>query len=467
MKNISRGKRAAITGLAIFLAFMALCTIITKGIYTSGMPLVSIIYPSTTSLSHELRVTGTVRQGLEYGIYTEPGLRVGIVAVRNGDSIAAGEPLFQIDPEDIKNVLRDRELTLSKLASQQRENSQTARRAQQDSQETAERAEQDYNLAVREADGVIQKKQRELDAAREELALYQSYLSASSDSVSSGDTLQQYERQERLEQLRQTVLACESSLSEAERARDNSIIAAERQWEDARDNAQNTAQSGISSGAASLSLDIAYQQEELKRLQELLAADGWVYAEEAGRVLEVRVSVGSRTQDTASILYAKDSEERIVEVTFSQEDAQHLAEGAILHMEALREDGKHLEQDVHLRYMEDRNGRIYGEISVGGQELRIGQTVSLEYRWQSDIYDICVNKEVMYEDDREITHVYVVEERDGVMGTEWIVRRVNVSLLDENETMAAISGVGIGRETRIVRTVMGDLEEGKVVRVVE
>lgn len=119
--KLTRGRKAAMIGFGIFLAFMEVCTIAARGIYRSGLAQVTAQAPYGSSLVHEVRADGTVKQGQECGIYAESGLRVAAVAVRKGEYFEAEEPLFQIDTDDLQRLIDAKELEIEKLRSQYKE----------------------------------------------------------------------------------------------------------------------------------------------------------------------------------------------------------------------------------------------------------------------------------------------------------------------------------------------------------
>ena len=61
-------------------------------------------------------------------------------------------------------------------------------------------------------------------------------------------------------------------------------------------------------------------------------------------------------------------------------------------------------------------------------------------------------------------YVYVAEEREGILGTEWKVRKVFVTILDRTDSVAAVESAEIGGDTRIVTTSSKELADGDTVR---
>lgn len=64
-----------------------------------------------------------------------------------------------------------------------------------------------------------------------------------------------------------------------------------------------------------------------------------------------------------------------------------------------------------------------GRLSIANEEGEIGQTGRLRYRLQTEPYPLCIPAACIYEED-ESWYVYVAEEQEGILGTEWRVRPV-------------------------------------------
>lgn len=461
---MDKKRKRIVIGFGIFLSFMALCTIIAKGIYTSGLPIVSVINPTSNSLVHEINVSGKVKEGQEYGVYVDSGLRVATIQIRKGESFSSGDPLFQIDTDDLRNIIETYEFEIKKLNAQKKEYSQATVYEKQNTQQEIARAAQDYELAEKEYDVEILKRQVELQDAKDALKLYEGYLANSADSVSQGDSAQIYNRQDKLEQLMNSVTQCEVSLQEALLAKEAGMIIASREKEDA----EGTGDSGLTAAQENIDLEIGKQQKKVLRLQMLLDANGWVYASRSGKVTDVAISVGNRTQDMASILYALDEGKKIVETTFTSEQVKHLTLGCVFQIKVKLMDGSSVTEDIVLSYLEKKlNDENYGEMFFENDNVALGQTAELSYKKRTDIYAMCIRKDLIHQSGVTGNCVYVVEEYEGILGTEWRVRSVPVTIVDETDNMAAIESADIMSSTKIVASTTKELKDGDVVRVLE
>ncbi len=99
----------------IFLAFVWLCTIISKSIYVSGLPIVKTDTVSKKYVEHVVETDGIVIAGGEIAVNVQPGLRVDKIYVQQGDVVKTGDVLFTIDTADIAELIGAKETELSKL----------------------------------------------------------------------------------------------------------------------------------------------------------------------------------------------------------------------------------------------------------------------------------------------------------------------------------------------------------------
>ncbi len=478
--SLTKGKKAAFAGFAIFLIFMAVCTVTAKGIYRSGLAKVTTQTPYGSSLVHEIKARGTVKQGQEYGVYTESGLRVSAVAVRKGEYFDSGAPLFQVDMSDLHSIIAAKELEIQKLKILWEEQVQGEQKTDRERRTAVVRSREDYENILRETDGRIENCRQALEGAAQELALYDQYLAkisqggsvsgsdtensqngylASGDMGSEGAAQLEYGQQEKRLQLLQNLTSCRQALEEAERSKETTLQAASRAIEDAENGLEV-----LSAGGAE-ELDIAYREKELYRLKELAEKDGWIYSEAPGRVTECRVAVGERTQDGAGILYAQDNGKKVIEAVFEKEYGRYLTQNTEFSLNAVLPGGSPASDTVVMNYMEvSEDGKIYTEMSPGSLDLCIGQNVELSYRGQTERFSTCIPAECIHGEEQGGYYVYVAEEREGILGTEWKVRKVFVTILDRTDSVAAVESAEIGGDTRIVTTSSKELADGDTVR---
>lgn len=78
------------TGFLVFLAAMWLCTVISKSIYASRLPIVSTESIESKYVEHVVKVDGIVVAGEKNPVTALGGLRVERLAVQVGDQVEEG-----------------------------------------------------------------------------------------------------------------------------------------------------------------------------------------------------------------------------------------------------------------------------------------------------------------------------------------------------------------------------------------
>lgn len=234
-------KKKVLTGFGIFMALMFLCTLVSRAVYASALPQVTVKTAERKSLDHRVTAEGIVKAGQEYAVTTLPGLRCKTAYVHVGDRITEETLLFEVDTEDLKEQIRQKELEIQKLAKiiETQEYNESLRQAQKDRE--AYRAEYDYN------------KLREEEEERGEYN--------------------------------------EEEMSDA-------LLEAKRKVQDAE------APTEVDSGREVNQMDISFLQNQLEKYRKLLKAEGKVYGKEEGTITEIFVRPGERIGEGAAIVYA-------------------------------------------------------------------------------------------------------------------------------------------------------------------
>lgn len=68
--------------------------------------------------------------------------------------------------------------------------------------------------------------------------------------------------------------------------------------------------------------------------------------------------------------------------------------------------------------------------------------------------------------DNDRNFVYVVNEREGILGEEYYVEEINVSVIDKNDKWAAVEGA-LTTDSEIVSSSTKEVEKGGVVRLAQ
>ncbi|MDE6219617.1 MAG: efflux RND transporter periplasmic adaptor subunit, partial [Lachnospiraceae bacterium] len=156
----------------LFLAFVWLCTIISKSIYVSGLPVVTTDTPSKKYVEHIVEADGIVTTGGEIAVNTQAGLRIDRLYVMQGDEVKAGDVLFTIDTNDIADIIRTKETELAKMQCNLSEIQVNAVIEAQKKEIEILWAQEDYETADQETSIAKERAKEALDKAEAELATH-------------------------------------------------------------------------------------------------------------------------------------------------------------------------------------------------------------------------------------------------------------------------------------------------------
>jgi hypothetical protein len=78
-------------------------------------------------------------------------------------------------------------------------------------------------------------------------------------------------------------------------------------------------------------------------------------------------------------------------------------------------------------------------------------------------HSLCLPADAVHsENDRN--YVYLLKEREGILGQEYYVDEINVRVIDKNDNWAAIGEGAVDKESRIILSASKEVEKGETVR---
>lgn len=309
------------------------------------------------------------------------------------------------------------------------------------------------------------------------------------------------------DQLRAAVQEKQAAYDQAVRNREDSLY-----------NAQKSVDSANLEAAKSYSVEQSQilrgqKEEEIAKLQALLDVQGRVAAPVKGMVTEVSVKAGSASGSGGDILLSDISGGASLTVTFPEELREYVREGAQAVVSAAdsgsgqpgmpgagsqgaagseNQAGKHAVSDrVTIRSVADNSmtGNLISgneaagmdtngagsmpEAASGGSftvtvdlqpdHFTAGEKAMLKVEIPPDNYDTCIPLGALHLREKDQYYVNVAEKRSTILGEEWVIRQVDVDLLEKNEKFAAVEG--ISSEQEVVAESSRTLEEGSRVKM--
>lgn len=174
-------KKKVLQMLGGFLALMLLFTMLSRAADGMGLPRVETVTAQKMSIIHKVTAEGKVEQNREQAVRTEPNQIVKAVYVDEGQQVEAGDLLFELDMEELKEqiLLEQQEMKKQELQagdSQSAKEVSAARKALEQ-----QSASLDYAEAKRRGDQEVDAAKQELDAAKKALEEFETISSGKKD----------------------------------------------------------------------------------------------------------------------------------------------------------------------------------------------------------------------------------------------------------------------------------------------
>lgn len=214
------------------------------------------------------------------------------------------------------------------------------------------------------------------------------------------------------------------------------------------------------STAAIYELDIKQIQDQLASLYSLKKQKGAIRAENDGIVSRIQVEVGGRTSDTAAILMTDMQRPCQFKFSITKEQGKHV----------------HLNDTVSLKL----NGQSEIEATVdyfmenaqGGYDLlcmlpegvgKPGLSGTIQKSVQGEYHSLTLPVDAVFEEQGGY-FVYTLNEKEGILGSEYYAEKIKVQIKDKNDRFAALESGTISEDTKVILYATKELKQGESVR---
>ena len=429
-------KKRLITGFVLFLGFMWLCTVVSKSIYASRLAMVSTQKPEVRYIEHVVEAQGMVEAGGKQAVIALGGVRVKEISAHVGDRVEEGDLLFTVDLEDLEEIMKESRTEIARVQLQIDTILSNEELARQQKALQEERAREDYDTLARYQDSLVGR-------AADEVARAEEAIEENGESQELLDALQ----------------AAAYAEADAKWNRDNTIKSAGRSVEDTTAEEQQDATLEV------YQLELSALKEHLSHYQELVAAEGKITAKQSGLITDIFIQVGGRVPDTASLLLTDDTLPYQFKVVLSKEEKKYVGLNDTV---TLKLDGFSSKIDASVAYLAESSTSPgnYELIITLPEEMGIpGLSGTLSRSETGDRQSCCIPISALHTENNR-TFVYLVSEREGILGQEYYVEEINVKVVDQNDDWAAIEG-GLSSESRVITSSTDEIRKGNIVRYEE
>lgn len=431
--NNQRIKRITIC-FAVFLILMLVCTVISKSVYAYQLPMVSTLSPEEKYVEHTVEAEGIVIAGGERAVTYFPNLRIDSVMVHVGDRVEEGDVLLQIDLTELEESMAQKREEIAKVDLQINTILENQALEQQKKDLELARAREDYDATARLEDTYVGRAMEDYVQAEEDL-----------EEDPGDDTL------------RDALQSAAYGEADARAKRDEAVKQAGRKVEDI-----------LMPDQASSDLDIAKMEKkalssQLGEYQQIIDTQGVLTAPFGGVITDVSVSVGGRVPDTAVVLISDESLPCQLKIFLDKEQKKYVGLGDSVEIKL---EGKSSKLEGTIDYLSESKsipGSYEALINLPESTGIPGISGTITRSDSGEKYRLCVPPSAIYQKN-DTFFVYVLKEREGILGQEYYIDEAVVKIIDQNENWAAIDDGILSKDSKIISSSTKEIKKGDVVR---
>ena len=214
------------------------------------------------------------------------------------------------------------------------------------------------------------------------------------------------------------------------------------------------------SSAAIYELDIKQIQAQLASLYALKKQKGEIKAESDGIISKIQVEVGGRTSDTAAVLMTDMQRPCQFKFSITKEQGKHVHLNDTV---SLKLNGQS-EMEVTVDYFTENMQNGYDLVCMLPERVgKPGLSGTVQKSVQGEYHDLTLPVDVVTEESGGY-FIYTLNEKEGILGSEYYVERLKVQVKDKNDRFAAIESGTISADTKVVIHTTKELKQGESVR---
>jgi len=505
----AKNRREWIKNIAIiFLAALLVLTFFSGTIRNRSLPEVAVSYAMPDSVSSGVRVSGTANAAKSYALIAPATRTVKTVLVRNGDEVAAGDVILELEDEESAELTEARQ-TLQKLEDDYQIEKLQATAADTKAETAAvTAAEAAYTLAARNLqsynDSVASTPEyKALAAANRSLQSLKLWYGESYDTalagVSAETAIAYYAANVGVEDpaamfsgegrafadltadyaaykstvtaaAQGEVSAAEWALQKAKAEYTDALTAADADLTDAKqalaakqtENANGSKVAAIENAATEK--EIALAREKVAKL-EAESTDYTVTAKQAGMVSDLNVLAGDKLEADATICNIQLTDTGYTcEISLTAEQAARVQIGSSAGVSGYYWGDTPTAVVSSMRTDPATRGNKIVTLTLTGS-IEPGGSYNFTLGERSSSYETVVPKSALHEDNTG-TFVLVITNKSTPLGTNYYATRTDVKVLAQDDTKVAVSGDFTGWDY-VVTSASAPISAGTQVRLSE
>ena len=240
---------------------------------------------------------------------------------------------------------------------------------------------------------------------------------------------------------------------DAQLAGEAGVREAERDREDAQ------AASQADSTLEIYRMELKSLRKEIEKYREIYEAEGKVVSEVSGTVTKINLTAGERTTDGAAIVCADRDIPYQFETVLDKEQKKYVNLGDAVTLKVLQEN-----EELSVDYIEEEGGSYRAVVYLPKGMGELGMSGTMRRSAASESYNCCIPASALHSENNNRYFIYVVGEREGILGKEYYAQLRYVEVLDQNERYAALEEGALSGTEQVITGYDKEIANGEAVR---
>lgn len=257
----------------------------------------------------------------------------------------------------------------------------------------------------------------------------------------------------------------EDAVREAQqKLEDAKTSAADKLRDKLRDTATAETLSQADSTIEIYELELADAQAQLQKYYDIRNAQGKITAPCTGFVLDIQVRAGSRTTDAASVILSDENTPCYFQFSVDKQQSKYIQLGDSVEIRIKNSNSGSNTTEAKVDYLLRNQQDGYDmrcELPAGSSQPGLGGTVVRSV--QGEQQKLCIPIEALHQEN-ESYYIFILQEKDGILGKEYYAEKIKVRVLDKNDHFAALEEGNIDKETKVISFSSKELKQGDSVR---
>lgn len=436
-------KRRIKLGVTLIFVFI-LCTLLSRGLYTSTIANVTLTNVQTYTMDHSTQTVARLRAVKENPILVKEGMIVTELYVTEGEQVEKGDALLRFDVEKVKEQVEEykNEIAVIELQIKEAKGTETA-------QQKSKQIEQTY---AKKNKAQIEKKYEEnLSKVKEE---YEN-AKAEYESYKKNETVEQ----EELKRLKEEVDAKQKEYNELKTMKKTELTEAEKEMK------LSEIQDATSTNAEQLLLQKNSLVKKKGKLEKILNKKGKVTAEASGTITEINIGVGEMTAETAVMLISDEKKGYTTSIPIDKSMEEYIDIGSKVSVTGTKNGEKIQSEHAKISTIKSNEDELEAVILIKDNEFAIGMNVTIEIESDSFTYDTCIPIQAVHQEGADTYFIYTCERKDGILGEEVSVNKIPIEVVDKDSAYVAVEDGSLSTDLEIILTSDQTIDKGSTVRI--